>query len=96
MKTIAVVGLGLMGGSLTAAIRRKMPHVRLIGISRNRRALASARKKQWIDEAVRDLAKGCQSADLVVLCTPVQTLPDYLKRIDRCAKPGTLVTDVGA
>ena len=95
-KRIAIVGLGLMGGSLAAACRKKFPKARIIGISRNREALALARKKKWVHEATRDVLFGAHGAELVVLCTPVDTFLPYLKAIDKVCARGALVMDVGS
>lgn len=95
-KKIAIVGLGLMGGSLAAACRKKFPHAKILGITRNRQALALAQKKRWIHEGVHCLHAGVRDADLIVLCTPVDTFLRYLKGIDRVCKKGALVTDVGS
>jgi len=95
-KKIAIVGLGLMGGSLAAACRKKFPKARIIGISRNREALALAKKKKWVHEATTDIFRGVQGADLVVLCTPVDTFMPYLKAIDMVCAKGALVMDVGS
>jgi prephenate dehydrogenase len=95
-RKIAIVGLGLMGGSLAAACRKKFPKVRIIGISRSREALALAKKKKWVHEATRDVLLGARGADLVVLCTPVDTFLPYLKAIDKVCAKGALVMDVGS
>ena len=95
-KKIVIIGLGLMGGSLAAACRKKFPKARIIGISRNREALALAKKKKWVHEATRDVLLGAQGADLVVLCTPVDTFLPYLKAIDKVCAKGALVMDVGS
>lgn len=95
-KKIAITGLGLMGGSLAAACRKKFPKARIIGISRNREALALAKKKRWVHETTRDIKLGARGADLVVLCTPVDTFLPYLKAIDKVCTKGALVMDVGS
>jgi prephenate dehydrogenase len=95
-KKIAIIGLGLMGGSLAAACRKKFPKARIIGISRSREALALAKKKKWVHEATRDVLSGVQGADLIVLCTPVDTFMPYLKAIDKVCAKGALVIDVGS
>ena len=95
-KRIVVVGLGLMGGSLAAACRKKFPKARITGISRSHEALALARKKKWVHEATRDVLSGAHGADLVVLCTPVDTYLPYLKVIDKVCAKGALVMDVGS
>jgi len=93
---IAIVGLGLMGGSLAAACRKEFPKARIIGISRSRAALALAKKKKWVHEATQDVLLGARGADLVVLCTPVDTFMLYLKAIDKVCAKGALVMDVGS
>jgi len=95
-KKITIVGLGLMGGSLAAACRKKFPRARIIGISRSREALAFASKKRWVYEATSDVLSGVQGADLVVLCTPVDTYLPYLKAIDQVCAKDALVMDVGS
>lgn len=97
---IIIVGLGLIGGSLAAACRRVFPRTRIIGVTRNSRALAKAKKQEWIHEGYRNIesafSKGGVPLPLVVLCTPVNTLKDFLIRLDRLAPPGTVVTDTGS
>ncbi len=104
-RSITIVGLGLIGGSLAAASRKKFPHARIIGVTRNAHALAKAKKRGWIHEGYRNLddaftqkesGPGSDPFCLVVLCTPVNTLKDFLLRIDRVAPRGTIVTDAGS
>lgn len=95
-KKIAIIGLGLMGGSLAAACRKRFPKARIIGISRNREALALAKKKKWVHEATRLLKNGVRNADVIVLCTPVDSFLPYLKGIDKVCKQYALVMDVGS
>jgi prephenate dehydrogenase len=95
-KTITIVGLGLMGGSLAAACRRKFPSSRVTGVSRSKSALRIAKQKKWIHEGTTDLKSGTASADLIILCTPVDTLKSLLVKLDASAKRGAIVTDVGS
>ena len=95
-KKIAIIGLGLMGGSLAAACRKKFPKAQIIGVSRSTQALTLASKKHWVHEATRDVLFGAEGADLVVLCTPVDTFLPYLKAIDKVCAKGALVMDVGS
>ncbi len=94
-KKIAIIGLGLMGGSLAARVRRRFPKARVIGISRNRQALRTALKKRWIHEASERI-EAARTADFVVLCTPVDTFAKFLLTLEKICRPGTLVTDVGS
>lgn len=52
---IVIVGLGLIGGSLSAACRKKFPRTKIIGITRSARAIRIAKQKKWIDEGHTDL-----------------------------------------
>lgn len=95
-KTIAIIGLGLMGGSLAARCRRQFPKAKVIGITRNAAALREARRKRWIHEGTHNLRRGIRNADLIILCTPVDTFPKILSLIDRSLHSAALVTDVGS
>lgn len=85
-----------MGGSLAAACRKKFPKTFIVGITRNRLALKLALHKRWIHQATRNLEAGVRGADVIVLCTPVDSFLPYLKKIDRVCKKCALVMDVGS
>jgi prephenate dehydrogenase len=85
-----------MGGSLAAACRKKFPKAWIIGVSRSLEALTLARKKRWVHEVTREVLFGAHGADLVVLCTPVDTYMPYLRSIDKVCAKGALVMDVGS
>lgn len=95
-RTIAIVGLGFMGSSLAAACRQKFPQSRIVGISRSLSARKIALRKKWVHRAAQDLKQGVTETDFVVICTPVDTLKKMLVAIDRYARSGTIVTDVGS
>lgn len=95
-KKILIVGLGLMGASLAAALRRQNPLVKIAAVSRNRAALALALKKKWIHEGSQELEKVINGVDFAVLCTPVDVEAAQLARIDRAARQPLVVTDVGS
>lgn len=95
--SIVIVGVGLIGGSLGLAIRRKHPDARIIGIS-SPAALQNALEMGVItggcgygemEQAVRD-------ADLVFLCTPIHRIQGLLTLLAPLLREGTLVTDVGS
>lgn len=92
--TVAVVGLGLLGGSLAAALegrcRRRVGVVRPGDHETARLALASG----VVDE-VQPLAGAVAGADVVVLAAPVRSIIAMLPDVAASARPGTLVTDVG-
>lgn len=103
-QSITVIGLGLIGGSLAGASRKAFPRAKIFGVTRNQRALRKSKSIGWIDKGFRDVTEWGASArampesslQLVILCTPVDTLKDFLKKIDRVAPTGTVVTDAGS
>lgn len=95
-KRIVIVGLGLMGGSLAVACRKKFPKSRIVAVTRSAESIRYAKRKRWIHEGTTNLEVGVKEADLIVLCTPVDTLEQMIARVDRFAKKGALVTDVGS
>jgi prephenate dehydrogenase len=92
---VAIVGVGLIGGSIGKALRDRRLAERVIGVGRSRAGLAAARESGAITET-SDLAAACAVADLVVVAAGVSAIPALLDAIDAAARPGTLVTDAGS
>jgi len=92
---IAVVGLGLIGGSLVKRLRHLKPDCKLIGVD-FRSVISAAR--DYLDEsyAPEDLAHALRGADLVFLATPINVILDLLPDVAHSVKPGAIVTDVGS
>jgi cyclohexadieny/prephenate dehydrogenase len=94
--TLAIVGVGLIGGSIALAARRRSVADRILGVDVNTDALDHACKHGLIDEGFRDLGPVAGRADLLVFCTPVDRIaPQVLEAAPHC-RPGTLLTDVGS
>jgi prephenate dehydrogenase len=92
---IAIVGLGLIGGSWAMALERAGVRARRIGCDEPqvlKRALASGA----IDEGFADLAPAVHDGDLVILAAPVGTILDQLAALMPLAPPKSLVTDTGS
>jgi prephenate dehydrogenase len=93
---VAIVGVGLIGGSLGMALReRRLVHT-VVGIGRNPNTLEKAVRLGAIDETATDLATGVRSADLIVLATPIGQILADLKRLSTLSIPGAVITDVGS
>jgi prephenate dehydrogenase len=92
---LAVVGVGLIGGSFIAALRRAGQVGRVIGVGRNAQALARAQALGLIDDTA-SLADAAAQADLILLATPVGALPAIFDAITPHLRPGTIVTDAGS
>ena len=94
--TVAIVGVGLIGGSIGLALQARRLAGRVIGIGRSAASLAAARRAKVVTETAVDLAAAAAEADLVVVATDVGTITTLLDRIDEAVRPGTLITDAGS
>ncbi len=95
-KQVAIVGVGLIGGSLGMVMRRNQLADSIVGIGRRVENLKTAVELGAIDRYVSDPRAGVEDADFVLLATPVDTYERHLKEWAGCLKPGTIVSDVGS
>lgn len=95
-KQVAIIGVGLIGGSLGMIIRRKHLADEVVGVGRRVENLKTAVELGAIDRFVADPKDGVRGADLVVLATPVDTYGRHLKEWAHLVAPGAIVTDVGS
>ena len=93
-QTVAIVGLGLMGGSLAAALRGQCK--RVIGVARRQATLDFALEHGFIDAGTSDLAEGVRDASLVILGTPVRVIIAQLADIAPHLREGCVVMDLGS
>lgn len=93
--SIAIVGLGLMGGSLALALKEKKAASKIIGITRTRATLDAALARGAIDAASDQLA-AAREAELVVLAAPVRTILKQIPQLAELACDGALVLDMGS
>ena len=90
---IAIVGLGLIGGSIAFAARRAWPSTHVVAIDRDP-VLREALSRRAIDAAADDVA-AVGSADLIVLAAPVRQNIVLLRRVAEHASKAAVITDVG-
>lgn len=93
---VAIIGLGLIGGSLGHAIRRGKLAGHVAGYARSAETRARALEIGFIDSAHETAADAVKNADLVVICTPVGALGPVAAEIEPCLKSGAILTDVGS
>ena len=91
---IAIVGLGLMGGSLAGALRRQGSNV--IGVARRPQTIEIALERKLIHEGTTDLAAGVRQASIVILATPVRAILSLLPEIGSLSPKGCLLMDLGS
>lgn len=94
-KHVAIIGVGLLGGSLGLALRRRGMAGRIVGVARRLATRDIAVKRGCVDHATDDLAEACDGADLVVIATPVMTGLMLLEPVAQCSG-AAWVTDVGS
>jgi len=92
---LAVVGLGLLGGSVARAARARGVAGQVVAAGRHPEALRAAVDRGVVD-AVVPLEEAGRGADLLVLATPVGAMAPLLGRLAESLEPGALVTDVGS
>jgi prephenate dehydrogenase len=95
-KQVAIIGVGLIGGSLGMILRRQHMAAAVVGIGRRVENLKTAVEMGAIDRYVSDPREGVADADFVLLATPVDTYERHLREWASCLKPGTIVSDVGS
>jgi prephenate dehydrogenase len=93
MKTVVIVGVGLIGGSFALALRKAGFGGRIIGVS-SPRTVEAARKRGAIDEAA-SLDEAVPCADLVYLAQPISRIVSTIEDLGPLLREGALVTDAG-
>jgi prephenate dehydrogenase len=95
-KQISVIGLGLLGASVSLSIRRAMSGTRVVGHS-HRESTRRKAAEQGIVDSVAETVQACvEEADLVVLASPIRTFEGYFRQMAPYLKEGAVVTDVGS
>jgi len=93
---LAVIGVGLIGGSLALALKAAGAVGEVVGIGRGLANLQTALALGVVDRITQDATDGVRDADLVFLATPVLTLPEVAAAIGPHLKPGAILTDGGS
>jgi len=94
--TVAILGLGLMGGSLGLALRARGAAREVVGWARRQATLDAALACGAIDRAFADLHEAVAEADVVVLAVTVAAILPLLEQIAPACKPDAAITDVGS
>jgi prephenate dehydrogenase len=94
--TVAIIGVGLIGGSIGLALRRRKLAKHVIGIGRRRASLAKALACGCVTETTTSIPRGVARADLIVVCTPVELIPGHVAEAGAHMPEGSLITDAGS
>lgn len=93
---VALIGVGLLGGSIGSALRRGQLAERVVGYGRKRETLALAVQQGVCDQATTDFEAAVRGADLAIVCTPVQTVAKLALAAEPLLAEGGFITDVGS
>ncbi|MGI9458230.1 MAG: prephenate dehydrogenase [Aeoliella sp.] len=93
---VAIVGVGLLGGSIGLALRERGLAAEIVGVGRHAEKLDRAAADGIIDRSETDLATGIGEAEVVVVCTPVEVVATTIAEVARHAPASCLVTDVAS
>jgi prephenate dehydrogenase len=92
---VAIVGVGMIGGSIGKALRSRRLATKVIGIGRSQASLDTAKRSGCVTDASTDVAAAA-AADLVVVAAGVGAINGLLDAVDTIVRPGTLLTDAGS
>lgn len=95
-KTISILGVGLIGGSIGLAIKKRKIARFVIGLATKRRTLSCALSRKAIDKSTLSLKEAVRDADMILVCAPVKMIPQIVKKITPHVKSGCIITDVGS
>jgi cyclohexadieny/prephenate dehydrogenase len=93
---VALIGLGLIGSSLSHAMRRRGLAKRISGAARSETTLAAAERLKLCDSVHADPAEAVAGADLVILCSPVGSFAGLAEAIGPALAPGCIISDAGS
>lgn len=93
---LAVIGVGLMGGSVALAARRAYPGLAVCGYDVEDAALEEALRLNVITEAAATPEAAAAGADVVLVSTPVKSIPGLIERCAAADPPPRLITDLGS
>ncbi len=96
LRTVAIVGVGLIGGSVGLALHQRGLAERVVGVGHRQPSLDRALARGAIDEATLDIRDGVGDADLTILATPVGRMVELAAAAKSALRPGSILTDVGS
>jgi len=96
LKQITVIGLGLLGGSITLAVSRSLAGVKTAGYTHRAITRRKAKQLAVATEVFSDIKASVSEADLVILATPIKTFEEIFCQISDALPAGCIVTDVGS
>lgn len=95
-KKIAIIGLGLIGGSLARALHERLGITDITAVNRSAAGLEQALKEGSIARGFHEINEYVLNSDIIFICTPVKRTIEYINAISKKVKPRCIITDVGS
>lgn len=95
-KKIAVVGVGLIGASLAAALKKKQDKIEITAVDRDWKTIEKAQKLEIIDQGFTEIKNNLKEAELIFITVPVAAIPTVIKEIRDGSKNKQLLVDAGS
>ncbi|MDJ0979085.1 MAG: prephenate/arogenate dehydrogenase family protein [Erythrobacter sp.] len=96
IETVAIIGLGLLGGSIGLAIAQRAPGIVTTGYDRDEAVRAAARERGLVGAVCESAAEAVAKADLVILCVPVGAMEAAARAIAEHLPQRAIISDVGS
>ena len=93
---LAIVGLGLIGGSIGLSLKQNYPTMEIIGYARHPDRIKTAVELRIIDRGETNLDNAVKEAEIIVIATPVLTIKDILRQLAKSAPQGCIITDTAS
>jgi prephenate dehydrogenase len=96
VKKIGVIGLGIIGGSLVKAVKRKGLCETVVAYDQNENTMELALKEGTIHKAAQGIDETFKGCEMVFICVPVKSIPEIVKQLDKIVESDCILTDVGS
>ena len=96
IEQLTIIGVGLIGGSIAARLKREGAVGKVVGVGRGRKNITFAHEHGLIDEVAMDVQKGIERATIVVVAVPVKQVETVLQEIKLSPNSELILTDVGS
>ncbi len=96
INSIAIIGLGLLGGSVGLAVQKRSPQIATFGYDTDPVVRDKARERSLVQTVCDSAQDAVRDADLVILCVPVGAMAIAAKQLGGALKPDAIISDVGS
>lgn len=95
-ESVAIIGLGLIGGSIAKTIRRKNIAKKIIGCNHSDATIKKALSDGAIDYGTTSVTEAIEKSELAIICTPISTFPKIFEEINKSSNKNCLITDAAS